>query len=424
MNQRTWLPDALDALGGLADHRLVLEALLRHFAAHDGVVGAFLSGSTARGGMDVHSDLDLGVVCRDETVRDELWRRRWDWDFHPWFHRFDADHVKPYFVIYLFEPLVKADVVFYTSDDLPGPAGGPYRPVWDDTGSLAAWAAAAAALPESRPDWAVVDHEDERFWAWLVYLALHIRRGELYESADAFGMVRNVTATWLERLAGRPRLSTRRFEERHPEATVDRLARCFPRPERSSLASACRALVALHREVRTLVAAATGVTWTTTETACDRVASVIADLAEPSAVREVDLATEYDAVIDLWQSSGLPCKPRGRDSYERLARELGRSDTNLLAMDVDGRLAATLLVTTDGRKGWLNRLAVRPDCRRRGLGRALVAEGERRLAARGILVVACLIEAGNEASFALARAAGFVRHDDIAYLTKRTSTDA
>jgi len=89
------------------------------------VIGAWLSGSAARGDADEYSDLDIGVCFGDPAARAAAWSHRWEWPIAPWFHRFDADHVRPYFVIYLFEEAVKADIALYVPDDLPPPEGGP-----------------------------------------------------------------------------------------------------------------------------------------------------------------------------------------------------------------------------------------------------------------------------------------------------------
>src|SRR5438477_509704 len=82
-------------------------------------VGAWVSGSLASRNADAYSDIDVGVCFRDEPSRKAMWSHRWDWPIAPWFHRFDADHVRPFFVIYFFEPAVKADIALYVDDELP-----------------------------------------------------------------------------------------------------------------------------------------------------------------------------------------------------------------------------------------------------------------------------------------------------------------
>ena len=66
-----------------------------------------------------------------------------------------------------------------------------------------------------------------------------------------------------------------------------------------------------------------------------------------------------------------------------------------LLAEADGRLVGTVLGTHDGRKAWINRLAVSPAFRRRGIARLLVAEVEARMAALGLDIIAALIESQN-----------------------------
>jgi hypothetical protein len=231
-------------LEGLPEHRRVLEAIFAHF--RPSAAGAWVSGSVARGGMDEESDLDTGICFASATGRQAAWEQRLDWEIAPWFHRFDADHVKPFFVIYLFTPKVKADIPLYTFDDLPGPEGGPYVLAWDDTGRLGEWA--AAAVPAAEPvDWSTAVHEDERFWAWVVYSLQHIRRGELYSIASEFGALRDIVEQWQARLEGRPRFTVRRAEQL---GDTSELGELFPRPERKSLKKALLKLIAIHDRQR------------------------------------------------------------------------------------------------------------------------------------------------------------------------------
>jgi len=132
---------------------------------------------------------------------------------------------------------------------------------------------------------------------------------------------------------------------------------------------------------------------------------------------------DYDALCDLWRASGLPFKPNGRDRRDRLLREMQGDCSIFLAAWEGGALIGAVLGTHDGRKGWINRLAVRPDHRQRGVAAALVGEVEARLQARGIEIVTCLIEGWNERSMAVFEHLGYQRHDDILYYSKRRTPD-
>ena len=130
---------------------------------------------------------------------------------------------------------------------------------------------------------------------------------------------------------------------------------------------------------------------------------------------------DYDSVIALWTAAGLPLKPRGRDSRENLLRQTELPYVLLLvARDgVAGRIVGTVLATHDGRKGWINRLAVDEGLRRRGLGARLVRAAEGWLEAQGMDILACLIEGDNALSMAVFEKLGYTKHTDIIYFAKR-----
>ena len=67
------------------------------------------------------------------------------------------------------------------------------------------------------------------------------------------------------------------------------------------------------------------------------------------------------------------------------------------AAEPAGGLAGSVFGTFDGRRGWLNRLATRPDQRGQGLATELVRELERRLLAEGCVKINLLVEPENTA---------------------------
>jgi len=133
---------------------------------------------------------------------------------------------------------------------------------------------------------------------------------------------------------------------------------------------------------------------------------------------------DYDAVMALWKEAGLPLRPSGRDSRDRIRAQIAEPNVIFLVAEAEGGLAGTVLATHDGRKGWINRLAVRRDLRRRGIGVRLVREAESRLAAAGMDVLACLIEEGNDVSMDFFSRLGYERKDDIHYFVKKESRDS
>jgi len=128
---------------------------------------------------------------------------------------------------------------------------------------------------------------------------------------------------------------------------------------------------------------------------------------------------DYEAVRRLWQESGLPFKPEGRDSRERVVVQLGRDTAVFLIAELDGEPVGVVFGTHDGRKGWINRLAVAPAFQRQGIAHTLVREVEARLAARGVEITAALIETPNTASLDFFRAIGYAHDPDIEYVSRR-----
>ena len=132
-------------------------------------------------------------------------------------------------------------------------------------------------------------------------------------------------------------------------------------------------------------------------------------------------ATDYDAALALWQRVGLPSlRPEGRDSREAFAGQVARGQI-VLGLEENGRLIGCVVATHDTRKGWINRLAIDPEHRRRGYGAQLIHAAEEALREHGMGVVAALIEDWNEASLALFKKEGYVVGDDVIYVSKRDS---
>jgi len=64
----------------------------------------------------------------------------------------------------------------------------------------------------------------------------------------------------------------------------------------------------------------------------------------------------------------------------------------VLVAEADQRIVGSLIATFDGWRGNMYRIAVHPDYRRRGIGRALVKEGERCLTKQGAKRITALVE--------------------------------
>lgn len=132
---------------------------------------------------------------------------------------------------------------------------------------------------------------------------------------------------------------------------------------------------------------------------------------------------DYEDMVKLWSRAKLPFKPNGRDSKEAIAAQMKANPEFFLGAFEGNRLIGTVVISCDMRKGWINRLAVDPEYRLRGVAKALIAESEKILRKHGIRIVCALIEDYNVASKGLFKKLGYVEHRDIIYFSKRENEE-
>ena len=132
---------------------------------------------------------------------------------------------------------------------------------------------------------------------------------------------------------------------------------------------------------------------------------------------------DYSEIVKVWRASGLSVRLQGRESEEAFRRQLERfSDLYLVAIDGD-RIVGVVLGSHDHRKGWINRLAVLPDYRRRGLALALMSACEAAIGAHGIEIVAALVESDNTASHVFFEGLGYRADVPVRYYRKLSRPD-
>jgi ribosomal protein S18 acetylase RimI-like enzyme len=132
---------------------------------------------------------------------------------------------------------------------------------------------------------------------------------------------------------------------------------------------------------------------------------------------------DYDSIIALWKSADLPFKPNGRDKRENMKVQMKIDPDLFIGAFEKDKLIGAIIGTDDGRKGWINRLAISHEHTRSGVATRLIVELEEALKKRGRRIICTLIEDPNEASFALFKKVGYFKHDDIHYLSKREDDD-
>ena len=103
---------------------------------------------------------------------------------------------------------------------------------------------------------------------------------------------------------------------------------------------------------------------------------------------------ECPAILDLWQAAGSI--PSITDSLQALELLLRLGDDLLLVAECDSRIIGTVMGGWDGWRANIYRLAVLPQYRRQGIGRALVREIEERLRLKGASKISIMVEGNDE----------------------------
>jgi len=122
------------------------------------------------------------------------------------------------------------------------------------------------------------------------------------------------------------------------------------------------------------------------------------------------------AIVRLWQDCKLVVP--WNDPAADIARKVQVQPELFLVGELDGRVVATVMAGYEGRRGWINYLAVQPDMQRQGIGRRMMEAAEVRLRKLGCPKINLQVRRSNQAVIAFYKRLGFVE-DDAVSLGKR-----
>lgn len=130
--------------------------------------------------------------------------------------------------------------------------------------------------------------------------------------------------------------------------------------------------------------------------------------------------SDEDAVVALWERCGLT-RP-WNDPRKDIRRKLRAQPDLFLVGEIDGEIAATVMVGYEGHRGWIQYLGVDPKRQRQGLGRAVMAEAERLLREAGCPKINLQVRTSNTGVIEFYKRLGFLP-DDVVSLGKRLEHD-
>jgi ribosomal protein S18 acetylase RimI-like enzyme len=136
--------------------------------------------------------------------------------------------------------------------------------------------------------------------------------------------------------------------------------------------------------------------------------------APVAALAIADIAdADVAAVVALWQRCGLTRPWNDPASDIALARR--NLNSTVLVGRTGGAIVATAMVGHDGHRGWVYYVAVDPDCRIKGFGRAMMDAAEAWLRAAGVPKLQLLVRRENAKAGAFYQSIGYEEADTIVF---------
>lgn len=125
---------------------------------------------------------------------------------------------------------------------------------------------------------------------------------------------------------------------------------------------------------------------------------------------------DYDEAYALWSATPGMHLHSLNNTYGGIALLIRKNpDTCLVATDADGKVIATALGATDGRKGYLYHVAVDEQWRGHGIGTTLIGRIEDSFKAIGIVKVGILVVADNADGQRFWKSQGWNTRPDVIY---------
>lgn len=124
---------------------------------------------------------------------------------------------------------------------------------------------------------------------------------------------------------------------------------------------------------------------------------------------------DFDSVINLWKKAGLIISRS--DTLEGLKKKIKKDPQLFFVMEKDSFIIGVVMGSYDGRRGWINHLAVDPEYQGMKIGQQIIKELEMRFKKIGCEKINLLIERNNEEVQEFYEKQGF-KKDELLFMEK------
>lgn len=125
-------------------------------------------------------------------------------------------------------------------------------------------------------------------------------------------------------------------------------------------------------------------------------------------------------MVRLWTDCGLVVS--WNNPHRDIQRKLKVQPELFLVGCLDDQVMASVMAGYEGHRGWINYLAVHPNCRSAGIGRRMIEQAESRLQAIGCPKINLQVRSANSDVIEFYKKIGY-KIDDVVCLGKRLEPD-
>ena len=133
---------------------------------------------------------------------------------------------------------------------------------------------------------------------------------------------------------------------------------------------------------------------------------------------KVMTTSDYDGVYELWTNTPGMGINSTDDSREGVEKYIKRNPATSFVALVEGKIVGAILAGHDGRRGFIQHLAVLPEFRKHGIASTLVERAMNALEKEGIHKVALLAFKKNELGNSFWDKMDFIVRKDVFYRNK------